>query len=132
MNQAHQTLFQVRDYELDMQGVVNNSVYGNYFEHARHEFLLSKNVNFAALANEGIHLVVTRIEIDYKKSLTSGSHFVVQTTATKASKIKFQFEQSIVDANNTLFAKALVTGVAVNASSGRPMALPDLNGIFAE
>ena len=56
--------FSVRDYECDLQGIVNNGVYLNYFEHARHSFLITKKIDFAGLHAEGIDLVVSRIEID--------------------------------------------------------------------
>ena len=64
--------FKVRDYECDLQGIVNNSVYFNYLEHARHEFLHAKGVDFAKLAREKINLVVLRSEMDYKASLVPG------------------------------------------------------------
>ena len=44
----------VRDYECDLQGVVNNAVYQNYLEHARHEYLKSIGIDFAALTAQGI------------------------------------------------------------------------------
>lgn len=39
----------VRDYECDLQGVVNNSNYQHYMEHTRHEFLESLGENFGAM-----------------------------------------------------------------------------------
>ena len=51
----------VRDYECDIQGIVNNSVYQNYLEHTRHEFLLENNVSFEQLHLQGIDAVVARI-----------------------------------------------------------------------
>ncbi|WP_370977776.1 acyl-CoA thioesterase [Agaribacterium sp. ZY112] len=127
---THTTAFTVRDYELDMQGVVNNGVYNNYFEHARHEFLLSKGVDFAALAQQGINLVVARIETDYKRSLRSGDRFKVETEVHKLSRLKFNFSQRIVTEHGDIAAQALVTGVAVDAESLRPMKLDNLDMLF--
>ena len=39
----------VRDYECDLQGVVNNANYQHYMEHTRHEFLESLGENLSAL-----------------------------------------------------------------------------------
>ena len=51
----------VRDYECDIQGVVNNAVYQNYLEHTRHEFIKEVGLDFAKLHEEGIDPVVYRI-----------------------------------------------------------------------
>ena len=73
----------VRDYECDLQGIVNNAVYLNYLEHARHEFLLANGISFAKLHDDGVDAVVTRSEVDYKKSLKSRDTFTVNTKVKK-------------------------------------------------
>lgn len=65
----------VRDYECDMQGVVNNAVYQNYLEHTRHEFLQTLGEDFDRWTREGILPMVAKAEIEYKVSLKSGDSF---------------------------------------------------------
>lgn len=110
----------VRDYECDMDHVVNNAVYLNYLEHARHELLESKGLKFGELSKRGISLVVTRVEIDYKGSLVSGDSFVIRSTLQRSGRIRFLFNQSIHRiADNRLMLNAVVIGTALN-SRGRP------------
>ncbi len=121
----------VRDYECDMQGIVNNSVYQNYLEHARHEYLRSIGIDFKMYAEKRINLVVIRIELDYKHPLTSGDRFLVTVDIKKESRIKFAFFQDIYllpDKKPVLYGK--VIGVAVN-SQGRPHIPDEFKDIFA-
>ena len=66
---AFEIEMKVRDYECDLQGVVNNSNYQHYMEHARHEFLETTGTSFSALHDQGIDVMVSRIDISYKHSL---------------------------------------------------------------
>ncbi|MES2624150.1 MAG: acyl-CoA thioesterase [Pseudomonadota bacterium] len=120
----HTLQMAVRDYECDLQGVVNNAVYQNYLEHARHEFLKANKLDFAALAKAGINLVVVRAELDYKSSLTSGDEFIVTTRLERTSRLKLAFHQTITRTNDQRsIINAVITGTGVN-KQGRPF-LPD-------
>jgi acyl-CoA thioester hydrolase len=117
----------VRDYECDLQGVVNNAVYQNYLEHARHEYLKAIGIDFAALAAQGINLVVTRVEIDYRFSLTSGDRFVVEVRPERISKVRIGFRQDIRRLpDGREIVNALVIGTALNAR-GRPQLPKELD-----
>lgn len=118
--------FKVRDYECDLQGIVNNSVYQNYLEHTRHEFLLSIGVCFSSLAKQKIDLVVTRIEMDFIKPLVSKDEFIVKLRASQVSPIRFEFQQDIfrkVDNAHVLRGRVMCT--ALN-ERGRPFKFQSL------
>ena len=117
--------FKVRDYECDLQGVVNNGVYQNYLEHARHEYLLDAGVDFAQLTKDNINLMVIRAELDYKLPLTSGDEFWIGINTEQSSKIRFAFLQDIYRSeDDKLVMNARIFGTAVN-ERGRPY-LPDV------
>ncbi len=103
----------VRDYECDIQGIVNNSVYQNYLEHARHEFLSENNVSFADLHKRGIDAVVARIEMAYKAPLKPGDVFIVKLHVKKDG-VKYVFHQSVYRKSDMkLSLKAKVDAVVV-------------------
>lgn len=84
----------VRDYECDLQGIVNNANYQHYLEHTRHEFLSSVGASFAGLHEQGIDPVVARINIAFKTPLKSGDEFVSKLYMKKEG-IKYVFYQDI-------------------------------------
>jgi len=132
MDYAFKFEMKVRDYECDIQGIVNNSVYQNYLEHVRHEYLLESGIDFAALAADNINLIVIRAELDYKFPLKSGDKFRVGVNVVKSSRIKFDFYQDIYRASDDkLVMKAKITGTAMN-ERGRPIAPDVLNNLFVE
>ena len=120
----------VRDYECDLQGIVNNSVYFNYLEHARHEFLLANNVDFAQLAADKINLVVMRSELDFKQSLVPGDEFYVTVEPERLSKLKFGFRQTVVrKSDEKVMLKGLIIGTSVN-EKGRPFLPDEIDKLF--
>lgn len=121
----------VRDYECDIQGVVNNGVYMNYLEHVRHEYLKQIGIDFADYAKQGINLMVVRAELDYKFPLESGDKFIVYLSLVRESRVKFAFQQDIYRLpDEKLILNARIIGTAVNAN-GRPEIPEQLDKFFA-
>ena len=109
----YELTLKVRDYECDLQGIVNNANYQHYLEHTRHEFLLSAGVSFADLHTQGIDPVVARITISFKTPLKSGDQFVSKLYLKKEG-IKYVFYQDICrKEDNKIVVKAVVDTVCV-------------------
>lgn len=63
------TEMEVRDYECDIQGIVNNANYLHFTEHTRHLFLKHTGLSFASLHEKGVDPVVARMTLQYKAPL---------------------------------------------------------------
>ena len=120
--------FDVRDYEIDLQGIVNNANYQHYLEHARHDFLCSMNIDFAKLHDEGKDLIVSRIEIDYKHPLKSRDKFKVISSVHKEGNLRIVFDQLILRLpDEKVVVNAKVIGVCVhNGKLVKPETVIDL------
>lgn len=93
----------VRDYECDIQGIVNNANYLHYLEVGRHEFIESRGVEFADLHRRGIDVVVAQAEIKFKRSLQPRDHFEVRVAVEKRG-LRYTFHQEIVRSADPLRA----------------------------
>ncbi len=107
----------VRDYELDMEGIVNNANYQHYLEHARHEFLLTLGPGFGEMVEQGISPVVTRVDIRYKTPLRSGDKFVCRLYLRREG-IRYVFYQDIFKSTGECCVNAVIDTVFTR--NGRP------------
>lgn len=94
MRYEFETVMEVRDYECDIQGIVNNANYLHYNEHTRHRYLKSKNVSFADLHDRGIDVVVARMQLQYKTPLHGGEQFRSCLNVRKEG-LRYIFDQAI-------------------------------------
>ena len=114
----------VRDYECDIQGIVNNANYQHYLEHCRHQFLNTAELDFAQLHDDGIDAVVIRAELDYKYPLRPGDDFLVRLKMGRQGRLRMIFDQQILRKNDgKIIVNARITGVLTR--NARPLS-PDM------
>ena len=99
MEYIFETRMLVRDYECDIQGIVNNANYLHYIEHTRHLFLRSLGLSFAGLHERGIDAVVARMELQYKTPLKCEDEFISRLALRKEG-VKYVFSQDIFRAGD--------------------------------
>ena len=107
-NYIYRLEMKVRDYECDIQGVVNNANYQHYLEYARHEFLEYIGGSFSQMHDEGFDMMVSKITLEYKRPLRGGDRFVVCINAQRKGA-KLVFMQDIYNlADDSLVLKGEV------------------------
>ena len=113
MKYIYELEMKVRDYECDLQGIVNNANYQHYLEHTRHEFLLTTGESFAELHQQGIDVVVSKVTMSYKTPLRSKDEFVCKL-AMQREGVRFVFYQDIFrKSDGKLCLKGVVEAVCI-------------------
>lgn len=118
--------FEVRDNEIDIQGVVNNSNYYVYLAHARHKYAKEIGISFSKMAEEKQFLFLIESRIEFKKALRSEDKFYVTCKLVPEGTNKFAFEQEIRKLDDgLLIAKAYNICVCIDGNNRNRPYLPD-------
>jgi acyl-CoA thioester hydrolase len=121
---------QVRSYECDSYGHVNNANYLNFLEFGRYEFLKTIGFDYPSAIKAGYGVYVARIEIDYKKPAFTDDVLVIQSWPVKKGAVSGTIAQRIVRGDDVI-VEARVTWAFVD-STGVPVKIPppwDLPGL---
>lgn len=89
----------VRDYECDIEGIVNNANYLHYTEHTRHLYLKQRGLSFADMHRRGIDAVVARVSMQFKVPLRCDDEFISRLAVRKEG-LRYVFFQDIYRASD--------------------------------
>ena len=124
-----ETRMEVRDYECDIEGIVNNANYVHYCEHTRHLFLQQCGLSFAELHAKGVDAVVARMQLQYKVPLRPDD-VVISCLWLEKQGIKYIFHQDLFRAKDeTLCFRGDIT--LVSLINGKLGDSEDYNKAFA-
>lgn len=93
-NYIFTTELEVRDYECDIEGIVNNANYLHYTEHTRHRFLKACGVSFVKLHEQGVDAVVARMKLEYKVPFRCDD-IIVSRMGLKKENIRYVFTHDL-------------------------------------
>ncbi len=105
-------------YECDIYGHLNNANYLHLYEEARATALEEMGMSVMKLAEEGVHIYITEIILNFKIGLPVGENVTIDTrmiTATRATSI---WKQRIFNNAGKLCNSAVVKGVFIK--DGKP------------
>lgn len=121
------TQLQVRNYEVDWQGVVHNAVYFQYFEVGRVAYLreLGVRIDAVSIMRESM-IVVARNEIDYVSPARFGEVIEVSTRISFVKNSSFGFEGILEEpATRRRIAENVSIQVWLDHHTGRPKSVED-------
>jgi acyl-CoA thioester hydrolase len=104
---------QVRNSEVDSQGIVHHAKYLYYMECARINHFNKIGSNLYELAQNGIDLVVTSISISYIKPLTVDEFYYVESIIGVNLPVKYTFKNIIYNNDGEKCVEADIEGCAM-------------------
>ncbi|MBO1331308.1 thioesterase family protein [Streptomyces sp. VRA16 Mangrove soil] len=121
---------EVRGYETDSQGHLNQAVYLQYAEHARWALLRHGGIEQRDLIRRGVGPVVLETNIRYLRELRAGDEVDVECVFEWGEGKTFRVRQALTRADGTLSAELTSVGGMLDLTARK--LVPDPREIFEE
>ncbi len=113
-------------FDTDAGGVVHNIAYLRFIETARTLLAIQMAMDFSEIERTGIHAVVTRTEINYKRPAKLGDVLQIEGRITEWSGVRFWVEFTVTRPSDGAFLVSCRQALAlVRMPSGKPVRLPE-------
>lgn len=116
---------QVKSYELDSFGHVNNAVYLNLFEGARNEYMLQRGLRFSAFSAWKAHPIVAEAHVHYRRPAFVDDRLLIHGAVEDAGTVTFTIRYRIQREQDGVWLAEGTTRMAFVDSSGKPARIPE-------
>ena len=110
--------------ETDQMGVVYHGNYAQYLEQGRTEWLRNMGFSYKWMEDNGIHLPVIKLSINYKAPAKYDDELTVFTSLRKIPTYRIEFYYEIYNQNNELLVTADTTLVFINSETNKLIKAP--------
>ena len=114
----------VRYAECDPMGLVHHAVYPIWLELARTELLRQSGLSYAQLEQQGLFIVVVKLNLSYHKPARYDDQLTVHAALTKTTPAKILHDYTIT--RNTDLILTASTTLACLDPTGKPTRVPQL------
>jgi acyl-CoA thioester hydrolase len=116
-------VFQVKGYDIDVGGIVHNSVYLLWLDDIRTAFL-EKVQSIEQQIKLGYIPVLSKTEVSYKRAVKFGDRPVARMHLEHVSKLRWRISCEFV-VNDVVTTHAVQEGCLVDLTTGRPVPVPE-------
>jgi len=124
MSRRFECRLEVRSYELDSFGHVNNAVFLNYLEAAREDYLKQVGLSFDDFQRWGAFPVVRRASLEFLSPLRANDRIIIAGEMTPLRRTGFRAHQVILQADTEARVLDATLELVFTDRAGRPIAVP--------
>ncbi len=119
-----ETQIRVRYAETDRMGLLHHANYLVFFEQARTDLLRGLGTNYRDLEDQGYYLVITKVEVKYRRPAHYDDLLTIRTTVTKTSPVRLEHEYEVFGPAGDLCCTGATTLACVNGD-GKIQPMPE-------